>query len=62
MQIMTTNKPPVFIRVFPATKEALDKAAAEAPCSVSNLVERVMTAWLRENGYLPKPKGKKPLT
>ena len=55
--MMTTAKPPVFIRVESKTKAAIEKAAADEQRSVSNLIERVMTEWLRHNGYLP-PKGK----
>jgi hypothetical protein len=57
--MMTTTKPPVFIRVEPKTKVAIEKAAADEQRSVSNLVERVMTEWLRQNGYLPE-RTKKP--
>lgn len=59
MQMMTTTKPPVFIRVEPKTKAAIEKAAADEQRSVSNLVERVMTEWLRHNGYLPERAKKK---
>ena len=39
-------------------KEAIVKAALNEQRSVSNLIERVMTEWLRQNRY-PRAEGKK---
>ncbi|MBP0493997.1 hypothetical protein [Roseomonas indoligenes] len=40
------------LRVSPEVREALTVAAAEDDRSVSNLVERILSMWLREKGYL----------
>jgi hypothetical protein len=42
------------MRLDPAIKAALERAAADDDQSVSSLVERVLKAWLTEKGYLPK--------
>ena len=44
----------ILIRTDAATKAALEKAADADQRSVSILAERVLKAWLRENGYLPE--------
>ena len=47
------------IRVEPETQAALGKAAAADMRSVSSLVNKILTEWLREKGYLlsgEKPK------
>lgn len=56
---MTSKKPRILIRTDDATKAALEKAAAADQRSVSILAERVIAAWLRQNGYLPEPKSKR---
>lgn len=49
--------PSLGIRVQPETKAALEKAAKDDMRSLSSLIEKVLTEWLRENGYLkPAPK------
>lgn len=57
---MTSNKPRILIRTDDATKAALERAAAADQRSMSILAERLIVAWLRQNGYLPKAKLKKP--
>ena len=46
--------PSLGVRVQPETKTALDKAAKDDMRSVSSLIEKILTEWLRERGYLPK--------
>ncbi|MFG1414059.1 ribbon-helix-helix protein, CopG family [Xanthobacter sp. VTT E-85241] len=46
--------PSLGVRVQPETKAALEKAAKEDVRSVSSLIEKILTDWLRERGYLPK--------
>ena len=43
------------IRVRPGVKEALAKAAVKEDMSVSDLLERIMTAWLKRRGWLERP-------
>lgn len=50
-----TKTPSLGVRLNPATKAALEEAARADMRSVSSLVEKVLTEWLREKGYLPKP-------
>ncbi|MBS5905448.1 MAG: hypothetical protein KIC89_22615 [Acetobacteraceae bacterium] len=37
-------------------KEALERAAKDDDRSTSAMVERILSMWLRENGYLPSAK------
>lgn len=46
--------PSLGVRVHPQTKAALEKAAADDMRSVSSLIEKILTEWLRANGYLKK--------
>ncbi len=46
--------PSLGIRVKPETKTALEAAAKDDMRSVSSLIEKVLTEWLREKGYLDK--------
>lgn len=46
--------PSLGVRLQPETKAALEKAAKADMRSVSSLVEKVLTEWLRSNGYLKK--------
>ncbi len=39
----------------PKVRKALDKAAADDSRSLNNMIEKILTDWLRERGYLPKP-------
>lgn len=43
---------PLGVRVEPAIKEALERAAKADDRSVSSLVERILKAWLVEHGHL----------
>jgi hypothetical protein len=43
---------PLSFRLLPATKRRLDRAAADDSRSVSSFLEKLVTDWLRENGYL----------
>jgi hypothetical protein len=43
---------PLGVRLNPETKAALDKAAKDEARSLSNLIERVLTEWLKAKGYL----------
>lgn len=51
---MPSKSPSLGVRIAPATKAALQKAAADDKRTVSNLVEKVLEEWLRANGYLKK--------
>lgn len=42
------------LRIFPSTKKALEKAAADDSRPVASLVEKIITDWLKANGYLKK--------
>lgn len=46
--------PSLGVRLHPETKAALERAAKADMRSVSSLVEKVLTEWLRTNGYLKK--------
>jgi len=41
-------------RIDAKTKAALEKAAQSDSRSVSSLVDKIITEWLRDNSYLPK--------
>lgn len=43
------------LRIDPELKEAADRAAAEDHRSLTSLIEKLLSDWLREKGYLPKP-------
>jgi hypothetical protein len=43
---------PLGFRVEPDLKAALEKAAAEDQRSVSSLILKILTDWLRANGHL----------
>ncbi|HEX2526906.1 MAG TPA: hypothetical protein VHL31_11510 [Geminicoccus sp.] len=46
------------VRLQPDVKAALEKAAKDDMRSLSSLMEKIVTEWLRERGYLPnEPKG-----
>lgn len=42
------------VRVPPETKEALERAAQADMRSMASLIEKILTDWLRERGYLPQ--------
>lgn len=44
---------PLGFRVEPEVKQALEHAAQADMRSVSSLIEKILTEWLRERGYLP---------
>jgi hypothetical protein len=44
--------PSLGIRLQPEVKAALQEAAKADTRSVSSMVEKVLTEWLREKGYL----------
>jgi hypothetical protein len=44
----------ISVRVTDQVKAAADKAAADDSRSTASLVEKVLTDWLRERGYLPR--------
>ena len=46
--------PSLGVRVLPEVKEALERAARDDDRTVSSMVERIISVWLRERGYLPK--------
>lgn len=52
---MTQKSLPVSVRLPADVKIAMEKAAKDDARSASNLIEKVLTDWLRERGYLPKP-------
>lgn len=49
---MTVRSSPLGFRVSPELKEGLEKAAKDDSRSVSSLVIKILTDWLRTNGYL----------
>lgn len=44
--------PSLGVRLQPATKDALERAAKDDLRSISSLVEKILVLWLRDNGYL----------
>lgn len=49
-----TRSVPVGLRLTPTLKKALDDAAAADSRSVASLVEKLLTDFLKKNGYLEK--------
>ena len=45
---------PVGLRITPSLKAAIDKAAMRDQRTVASLVEKVLSDYLRENGFLKK--------
>jgi hypothetical protein len=43
---------PLGFRVEPEVKAAIEQAAKDDVRSVSSMVEKILTEWLREHGYL----------
>lgn len=43
------------LRVDPALKETASRAAAADQRSLTSLIEKLLTDYLRERGFLPKP-------
>ncbi|MBP7003435.1 hypothetical protein [Amaricoccus sp.] len=48
-----TKTATISVRVPEAVKAAAEKAAADDSRSTASLVEKLLTAWLRQRGYLP---------
>ncbi|MFC3061441.1 hypothetical protein [Paenirhodobacter populi] len=44
----------VNLRITPSLKQAADQAAADDQRSLTSLVEKLLTDYLREKGYLPQ--------
>ncbi len=42
------------LRIDPELKAAADKAAVDERRSLTSLVEKLLSDWLQERGYLPK--------
>jgi len=51
---MTEKLSPVSFRLPAAKKAALEKAAVDDTRSVSSMIEKILTDWLKANGYLKK--------
>jgi hypothetical protein len=49
-----TRSTPLGLRVFPSLKAALEKAAADDSRTVASMAEKLLTEWLKANGYLKK--------
>ena len=49
------KSPSLGVRLPPEVKAAAEKAAKDDVRSLSSLVEKVLTEWLRDKGYLPQP-------
>lgn len=49
---MTQKSLPVSLRLNPATKVAAEKAAADDQRSLSSLIEKLLTDFLKKNNYL----------
>jgi hypothetical protein len=46
------SMPALSFRLDPKIKTALEKAASDDARSVSSMVQKVLTEWLKANGYL----------
>jgi len=51
---MTQKSLPISFRLSPEKKQALETAAEIDSRSVSSLLDKIISDWLRENGHLPK--------
>lgn len=49
-----TRSSPLGLRIFPSLKAALEKAAADDSRTVAAMAEKILTDYLRANGYLKK--------
>jgi len=45
---------PISFRLDADKKEALEKAAKDDARSVSSMLDKLVSDWLKNNGYLPK--------
>lgn len=50
-----TKSTQILIRVRPSLKTAAETAAAEDHRSLSSLIEKLLSDYLRKKGHLPKP-------
>jgi hypothetical protein len=50
-----TKSAQLLVRIHPSTKAAAEKAAADDHRSLSSLIEKLLTDYLRRKSYLPKP-------
>lgn len=51
LALVTTEKPIVFVRFQPETKQALDEAADKDGRSLSSFLEKIAVDWLSSNGW-----------
>lgn len=51
---MTQKGLPISFRLTPEKKQALETAAEEDSRSVSSMLDKIVSDWLRERGYLAK--------
>ena len=49
-----TKTAQVNLRIAPSLKEAADKAAIDDQRSLTSLVEKLLTEYLKDKGYLPQ--------
>ena len=54
-QIFMAKTYPLGVRLPPDVKAALERAAAADLRSQSSMAEKIITDWLKANGYLAKP-------
>jgi uncharacterized protein (DUF1778 family) len=52
---MTQKGLPISFRLTPDKKQALETAAEADSRSVSSMLDKIVSDWLKEQGYLPKP-------
>ena len=48
----------IAVRMTPEIKAAIERAAADDLRSVSSMVEKIVSEWVRENGLVRKGRGK----
>jgi hypothetical protein len=53
-----TKTSALAFRIETEMKAAIEKAALDDARSVSSMVEKILGQWLRDHGYLEKPKAK----
>jgi hypothetical protein len=51
---MSNKSIPISFRLPVETKSALEKAAKEDSRSVSSLLDKLVSDWLRDHGYMTK--------
>jgi hypothetical protein len=59
---MTSRRQPFAFRLKPEIKEALEKAALDDGRPASNLIEKILSDWLKAKGYLPAQQRTGPAT